>query len=145
MSLIPYDNDDLFDVFNPFSDSFGARKVFPKNPIRIDILDCDSCFKVFADIPAGASKEDVKLEFDKGYLTLNVSVTDKHKCDSKNYCSNCRVVVKERVSSAQFSRRMFIAEGLDRDNIKACFNNSVLKIVIPKLKNQNGTKFINID
>ena len=145
MSLIPYDNDDLFDVFNPFSDSFGARKMFPKNPIRIDILECDSCFKVFADIPSGASKEDIKIEFDKGYLTLNVSISDKHKCDSKDCCSNCRVIVKERVSSAQFSRRMFIAEGLDRDNIKACFNNNVLEIVIPKLKNQNGTKFINID
>ena len=144
MSLIPYDNDDLFDVFNPFSDSIGTRKMFPKNPIRIDILECDSCFKVFADIPSGISKEDVKLEFDKGYLTLNVSMSDKHKC--KDCGPNCRVVVKERLSSAQFSRRMFIAEGLDRDNIKATFNDNVLEIVIPKLKGQDGaSKFINID
>ena len=145
MSLIPYDNDDLFDVFNPFSDSFSPRKVFPKNPIRIDILECDSCFKVFADVPSGVSKENVKLEFDKGYLTLNVSMSDKHKCDSGNCGSDCRFVVKERLSSAQFSRRMFIAEGLDRDNIKASFNNNVLEVVIPKLKNQSGTKFIDIE
>ena len=146
MSLIPFDNDDLFDSFNPFSGDLLSGKLLSRNPIRIDIVEKDSYFKVFADIPAGASKDDIKLEFDNGYLTLNVSVNNECKCDPKdeNCVCNGRFVVRERYS-AQYSRRMYMGDNLDRNGVKASFVNNVLEVTIPKLGDGAKKRFIDID
>lgn len=146
MSLVPFDNDDLFDSFNPFSGDLLSGKLLSRNPIRIDIVEKDSCFKVFADIPAGASKDDIKLEFDNGYLTLNVSVNNECKCDPKdeNCICNGRFVVRERYS-AQYSRRVYMGDDLDRNGVKASFVNNVLEVTIPKLGDGAKKRFIDID
>ena len=144
MSLVPFDNDDLFDSFNPFGD-FLSGKLLSRNPIRIDIVEKDSYFKVFADIPAGASKDDIKLEFDNGYLTLNVSVKNECSCGPKDQNCECsgRFVVKERYS-AECSRRVYMGDNLDRNGIKASFVNNVLEVTIPKLDDGAQKRFIDI-
>ena len=145
MSLMPFDNDDLFDSFNPFSDSVFSNKFFQKNSLRLDIIEKDSCFEVFADIPAGASKDDIKLEFENGYLTLNVSVKSKYDCDPKDEKCKCsgRFVVKERYD-ARYSRRVYLGDNLSRKGIKAVFVNSVLEVTIPKLGGNAEKEYISI-
>ena len=134
MSLIPYD-DDIFS----FPELFGSQKMF-RNSIKVDIVEKKDCFEVFADIPAGASKSDIKSEFDNGYLSLNVSV----KSDACN-CPSCKCVVKERFNG-NYSRRFFVSDKVDRAGIKASYENGVLKFVLPKLPEvQNVSKSINID
>ena len=145
MSLMPFDNDDLFDSFNPFSDSVFSNKFFQKNSLRLDIIEKDSCFKVFADIPAGASKNDIKLEFENGYLTLNVSVKSECDCNPKDEKCKCsgRFVVKERYN-AHYSRRVYLGDNLNREGIKAIFVNNVLEVTVPKLSDSAKKKFIDI-
>ena len=128
MSLIPFD-DDLFS----FPDFFSNQKMLKgfSNSIRVDLIEKDDCFVVLADIPAGVSKSDIKSEFDGGFLSLNVSV--KSDCD----CPSCKYVMKERFNG-QYSRRFFISDKVDRSKIKASYENCVLKIVIPKLPQEQA-------
>ena len=136
MSLIPYDDD----FFGFPSNFFDTPKMF-KNPIKIDVTEEKDCFNVIADIPAGVPKSDIKLEFDKGYLTLNVSVKSE-TCD-KNSC-NCNYLLKERFSG-QYSRRIFISDNLDRSGINASYKDSVLRIKIPKSQQSSASKSITIN
>jgi len=134
MSLIPYDDD----LFSFPSDFFNPQKMF-KNSIKIDLCEDDKCFRMVADCPAGTKKSAIKLEFDKGYLTLNASV----KSDSCNDKS-CNYILKERFSG-QYSRRIFIADNLDRNGIKATYEDCVLRVTIPKLAEGKVSKSINIE
>lgn len=134
MSLIPYDDD----FFGFPSNFFDTQKMF-KNPIKIDVVEKKDCFDVIADIPAGVPKSGLKLEFDKGYLTLNVSVKSD-SCDKKS----CNYLLKERFSG-QYSRRIFISDNLDRSAIKANYNDSVLRVCIPKLQQNSTSKSIAIN
>ena len=138
MSLIPYD-DDLFS-FPSFPDVFSSQKMF-SNPIKIDVVEHKDSYMVVADLPAGVAKSDVKLEFENGYLTLNAEVNSSSTCD----CKSCRCVMKERFSG-HYSRRIFVADNLDRSKITASYNDCVLKVVIPKLAQANSeSKFIDIN
>ena len=134
MSLIPYDDD----LFSFPSDFFNPQKMF-KNSMKIDLCEDDKCFKLVADIPAGVPKSAIKLEFDKGYLTLNASV----KSDSCNDKS-CNYILRERFSG-QYSRRIFIADNLDRNGIKATYEDCVLRVTIPKLAEGKVSKSISIE
>ena len=134
MSLIPYDDD----LFSFPSDFFNPQKMF-KNSIKIDLCEDDKCFKMVADCPAGTKKSDIKLEFDKGYLTLSASVKSDSCCDK-----SCNYILKERFSG-QYSRRIFIADNLDRNGIKATYEDCVLRVTIPKLAEGKVSKSINIE
>lgn len=134
MSLIPYDDD----LFSFPSDFFNPQKMF-KNSIKINLCEDNKCFKMVADCPAGTKKSDIKLEFDKGYLTLSASVKSDSCCDK-----SCNYVLKERFSG-QYSRRIFIADNLDRNGIKATYEDCVLRVTIPKLAEGKVSKSINIE
>lgn len=146
MPLVPFDNDDLLGSFEPFSGDILPGRFVSKNPMAIDIVEKDSCFEVFANIPAGADKRDIKLEFDNGYLTLNVSVNNECKCDPKDENCSCngRFVVRERYS-AQYSRRVYVGDNLDRSGTKASLVKHVLNVTIPKLGDGAKKRFIDID
>ena len=134
MSLIPYDDD----LFSFPSDFFNPQKMF-KNSMKIDLCEDDKCFKMVANCPPGTKKSDVKLDFDRGYLTLNVSVRSDSCSDE-----SCNYILKERFSG-QYSRRIFIADDLDRDGIKASYKDCVLRVTIPKLAEGKVSKSINIE
>ena len=144
MSLVPYDDD----LFSFPSDFFNPQKMF-KNSIKIDLCEDDKCFRMVADCPAGTKKSAIKLEFDKGYLTLNASVksdscNDK-SCNDKSFNDkSCNYILKERFSG-QYSRRIFIADNLDRNGIKATYEDCVLRVTIPKLAEGKVSKSINIE
>ena len=134
----------LFDRFpsHPFSmmnHPMWAGSAFPKmadiTP-SVDIFEEDDTIVVKADIP-GISKKDLNVSIDENILTLSGEKKQEEKVNKKNYH---RV---ER-SYGSFSRSFQLPGNIDRDKVKASFEDGVLKIRIPKT-GENTRKEININ
>lgn len=129
MSLIPR-NFFLDDIFNDFLTSRDT------NPLKCDIYEQDGAYHIEMDAH-GFKKEDINIECDKGYLTISISHSEEKNDEGKTY------IRKERYSK-EYHRSFYVGE-LDSDNIKASFDNGVLKISIPKKEEIETRKVINID
>ncbi len=128
MTLKLYGRDPLKmfeDVYNerlsPFFSSMGSM-IAPT--FKVDISEDEKAFYLSADIP-GVKKEDVRVTMDDDVLCINAERTQEEEEKKKDFH---RV---ER-SWGSLSRSFSIGENVDRDNIKASYDNGVLKIVVPK-------------
>ncbi len=127
MNLIPRRLylDDLFDDF----------LISGTNNLKCDIYERDNTYFVEADIP-GFKKEDIKIEAEDGYLTINISKEDSKDEEDKNY------IRRERYASSY--KRQFYLGNIDEDNIKAEFKEGTLKITVPKKESLPNIKKIEI-
>ncbi|KAI8355621.1 HSP20-like chaperone [Choanephora cucurbitarum] len=149
-------------VFNDASQSG-----FGRHPAT-DIVEKDECYELHAEVP-GYDKKDIKIEIpDRRTLVLSGSMKKEHhqepkkaedkptsdnqeeqavqKKDTNNQVaqySSPQWWVNERVSGS-FSRTFSFPTPIHADQIKASYENGVLKVIIPKTT-ENQSKFINID
>jgi HSP20 family protein len=79
-------------------------------------------FKIDLDLP-GADPGSIELTVEKDVLTMRATRTWLRAKDDQ-------VQVAERVHG-EFTRQLFLGEGLDRDNIAAMYHDGVLTITIP--------------
>ncbi len=128
MTLKLYGRDPLKmfeDVFNerltPFFSTMGSM-ITPT--FKVDISEDEQAFFLSADIP-GVRKEDVKVTMDEDVLCISAERSQEEDEKNKNYH---RV---ER-SWGSLSRSFTIGFNVDSENIKASYDNGVLKIVVPK-------------
>ncbi|MBZ4683290.1 MAG: hypothetical protein PWP46_661 [Fusobacteriaceae bacterium] len=123
--------DSIFDSFNSF---FDTPSLFNDNfqKFSTDISETDNAYIISADLP-GVKKEDVKLELHDGYL--KISAERKEEKEEKNK----KFYRKERIYG-NFVRNIPLPEYLDIDKnlIKAKFDNGVLNITIPKKLIENA-------
>ncbi len=119
--------DDFFDVpgFKGFGD-FGGFAKAPRNIMHTDVKERDNGYEICMNLP-GFKKEDVQAELKDGYLTVNaVSNTSNDTKDEdgkyirrERYCGSC-------------SRSFYVGDQVTQEDIKAKFEDGVLKIDIPK-------------
>ena len=79
----------------------------------------------------GFNKEDLKAELKEGYLTISAS-TNK---DDGEKDENGRYIRRERYVGS-CSRSFYVGEDIKQDDIKAKFENGILKISVPKKEAQ---------
>ena len=91
-----------------------------------DVKDTDQGYEVTMNMP-GVKKEDVKAELKDGYLTIS-AVSNKQN-DEKN--SEGKYIRRERYSGS-CSRSFYVGEGVKQEDIKAKFEDGILKLEIPK-------------
>ena len=91
-----------------------------------DVKDTDHGYEVTMIMP-GVKKEDVKAELKDGYLT--VSAVSNKQTDEKN--SEGKYIRRERYSGS-CSRSFYVGEGVKQEDIKAKFEDGILKLEIPK-------------
>lgn len=115
------DSKNGFDIM--FKDFFGDEMSM-KN-LRVDIREKENEYILEADFP-GMKKEDINIDYSKGYLTISgEKKTEKEETEKKeNY------IRKER--SYEKTSRSFYVGDINKDEIKAKFENGVLEITIPK-------------
>lgn len=118
-----------------FDDMFDEMK--EENKMRCDIYEKDNIYNVEVDIP-GISKENIKIEFDKGTLTITAESKKEEVDNSKKYLH------RERKIYGKVQRSFYLGD-IDEENIKASFNDGILKIEVPKKLEENTKKFIDID
>lgn len=117
---------------NLFDDwmSFPFRNFNTNSLMKTDIRETDGSFELDIDMP-GFNKEDLKAELKEGYLTISAS-TNK---DNGEKDENGRYIRRERYVGS-CSRSFYVGEDIKQDDIKAKFENGILKISVPKKEAQ---------
>lgn len=120
--------DDLFD------DDFAMLK--SQNSMKCDIYEKDGRVFIELDTP-GFKKENIKIDIDDGYLTIEGETNTENDDSSKNY------IRKERFSSS-FKRQFYVGK-VEENDINAKFNDGVLLVSYPKIDVKETKKFIEIN
>lgn len=94
------------------------------SPIKIDVKEDSQKFTLHADVP-GVEKENIKVKFNDGHLTLDVEVVQEQKNENE------RLIRMER-HSAHKSRTIFFGDNINSEGIKAQYKNGVLTLELPK-------------
>ena len=125
--------DDLMDfrfpTFRDFDFEDVDRKLYGKHAARLmktDVHEHDDLYEIDIDLP-GFKKEDITLTLEKGNLT--VAATKGLDKDEKN--KKGRVIRQERYSGSM-QRSFFVGNNVTEDEIKAKFEDGVLKLTVPK-------------
>lgn len=125
--------ENLFDDFMNFSfddDFFGKHNPLygkhEKNIMKTDVKETDDSYELDMDLP-GFKKEDINATLNNGYLTISAGKSlDKDKTDkSGNY------IRKERYEG-QCSRSFYVGNSVKEEDIKAKFEDGILKLSVPK-------------
>lgn len=117
---------DLFDDF--FNDSFFSTPVSRTQTslMRTDIKDDGTNYELSIELP-GFKKEDICAELKDGYLTISAAHSENK--DEKN--SEGKLIRQERYSGS-CKRSFYVGDALKQEDIKAGFENGILKLNFPK-------------
>ncbi len=105
-----------------FDDLFEAPLVKAVDIMKSDIYEHNNHYVIEIDIP-GFKKEDISIDYDKGYLTITAKKEEKID-EHKNY------IRKERFYG-QYKRSFYIGD-VDESKIDAKFEDGILKVIFPK-------------
>ena len=121
--------------FDNFLDDIDSKK-FDKM-MKCDLYEEDNLYHVLVEVP-GFKKEDIKIEFENGYLKV-IAENSQEENEDKKYLR------KERTSMTRCERSFYFGE-LNEDLIKTEFKDGILNISVPKDKSEEVVKkIINID
>ncbi len=104
--------------------------------MRSDIYEKDGSYHFEAELP-GFDKSEIKVDFNNGNLSISAEKEEINESDDKKYLR------KERIYN-KMNRRFYFGEKIDQNNIKAEFNNGILKVVLPKIEEEETTTAIEI-
>ena len=117
----------MTDPFDAFMDAASAPiQKMPPALMRTDIKETDGGYELTIDLP-GFKKEDVTAELKDGSLTI----TAQTNTETENKDEKGTFVRKERFSG-KCSRTFYVGDDIDEDDIKAKFEDGILKVDIPK-------------
>ena len=126
-------DDDFFDDWMrwPVSRSLAdtEKQLYGKHAphvMKTDIHEHEDHYDVDIDLP-GFKKDEIELSLEKGYLTISASKgVDKDDTDKKG-----RVIRQERYAGAM-QRSFYVGSAVTEEEIKARFEDGVLKLNVPK-------------
>ena len=96
------------------------------NMMQTDIKDDGNNYILEMALP-GYNKEDIKAELKEGYLTISAEhISDKEESDKDK-----KYIRKERYTG-RCARTFYVGNQLDKEDIKAKFENGVLILCLPK-------------
>lgn len=93
-------------------------------------------YHVDVDLP-GVKKEDIKVDINKGILTISGERKIKDEIKKEDY-------YKVETYFGKFSRSFTLPDNADIENIEASSDAGVLEVIIPKLKDDNTKKTITV-
>lgn len=117
--------DDFFNdmVFEPFR--YG-QKGKTSVGMNADVQEFENGYQVDLELP-GFKKEDIQAELKDGYLTITASHTESNEEKNKKG----EFIRRERYTG-ECSRSFYVGESITQEDIKASFENGILKLDIPK-------------
>ena len=94
--------------------------------MKTDVRETDDSYEVDIDLP-GFKKDEIQAQLKDGYLTVSAAKgLDKDEKDKKgNY------IRQERYAGAM-SRSFYVCDGVTQEEIKAKYEDGILKLSIPK-------------
>ena len=124
--------ENLFDdFFNDFDEDFFGKKnplygKHSRNVMKTDVREMEGTYELDVDLP-GFKKEDVELSFDNGYLTISAK-----KSLNKDEKNKEGPYIRQERYAGSMSRSFYVGESVTQSDIKAKFEDGVLRISIPK-------------
>ena len=102
-----------------------------KNVMNTDIRETDDAYKMEIDLP-GFKKEDVTVQLDNGYLLISAEKgLDKNEAENEDEAKKGKYIRQERYSGS-CQRSFYVGDALTQEDIKARFEDGVLKLTVPK-------------
>ena len=126
-------NDDFFEDFMGFGfpgsrDADHAGRKHVTGLMKTDVHDNNGNYELDIDLP-GFKKDEITLTLDNGYLVVGAakSVNEDEK-DSRG-----KLLRQERFSGAM-QRSFYVGEAIQETDVKAKFEDGVLRLTFPKEK-----------
>ena len=119
-------DDDWMDF--PFDRDFWGRtnNKTTKNLMKTDIREHDAGYELDIDLP-GFKKDEIKVELENGYLTISATKsTDNDEQNKKG-----KYIRRERYAGTM-QRSFYVGDYVTQEDIKAKFENGILRLSIPK-------------
>ncbi len=118
------------DLFDNFMDGFPFGNYRSDSGfaslMKTDIRDTEQGYELDIEMP-GFKKEDIKAELKDGYLTIQAQTNqDRDEKDDRG-----RYIRRERYSGS-CQRRFYVGKEITQEDIKARFDNGILKLSVPK-------------
>ena len=127
--------ENLFD--DSLSDFFDFGRMMPqvsselygkhaRNLMKTDVRELDGSYELDVDLP-GFKKDEVSIDLKDGYLTISAAKgLDKDAEDKKG-----KYIRQERYAGS-CSRSFYVGEDVEPQDVKAKYENGVLKLFVPK-------------
>jgi HSP20 family molecular chaperone IbpA len=119
--------ENLLDDWMDFGDV--EKKLYGRhaaNVMKTDVHEHDEGYELDIDLP-GFKKDEIKLTLENGYLTVSAAKSlDKDKKNIKG-----RIIRQERYAGSM-QRSFYVGEEVAETDVKAKFEDGVLKLSIPK-------------
>ena len=119
-------DDDWMDF--PFDRDFWGRtnNKTTKNLMKTDIREHDAGYELDIDLP-GFKKDEIKAELENGYLTISATKgVNNDEQDKKG-----KYIRRERYAGTM-QRSFYVGDYVTQEDIKAKFENGILRLSIPK-------------
>ncbi len=120
-------------LFDNFMEGFGFpdidKVLYGKNTsnlMKTDVQETDTDYVVDIDLP-GFKKEDIQMQLDNGYLTVNAAKNLQR--DEKN--ENGNYVRRERYAGSM-SRSFYVGDHVKEEDIHPRYENGILTFHIPR-------------
>ena len=127
--------ENLMDVFDDFDRDFfrgfrtPERMLYGKNAphmIKSVVRETESGYELDMDLP-GFKKDEIKLELNNGTLTVSTQKSVEKKDEGKDG----KVLRQERYAGSM-SRSFYVGDHVTEEDVKARFEDGVLRLSIPK-------------
>ena len=123
--------EDLFDDFWGFPTHELAnidKHIYGKNANRLmktDVHETENDYEIEMDLP-GFKKDQINVKLEDGYMTISASKAHDEKKEKHG-----KVIRQERYSGSM-QRSFYVGEQVKTEDVKARFEDGVLKLCIPK-------------
>lgn len=108
--------------------------------MKADVTEKDDAYEIAMDLP-GYKKDDVSISLDDGIMTVKA----ERKSENEKKDENGKVVYKERFEGSA-SRSFFVGKTVTEEDVKAKYEDGVLKIDVPKKEpKEQERKLISIE
>ena len=136
---------------NLFDDFFGLerpaahyQRMNASDIMKTDVKELKDGYELDISLP-GYKKEDIQAELKDGYLTINAQTSRSN--DEKDNQTG-RYIRRERYYGS-CSRSFYVGEDVKQEDVKARFEDGVLKLAVPKKEPKKpeieDKKFISIE
>ena len=146
-------DDDFNSLFNIFDEPFFHNTLLPLSAtksFKVDVKDLGSAYELTAELP-GIKKENISLNYDKGYLAIKTVVDKK---DEKPAEAQGEEKATDKKQPEKYLRReryygemqrSFYIDNIDEANIKAAYKDGILTVTLPKVTEEQTAKTITVD
>lgn len=127
MRIVKYNNNNVFpSLINEFfNDDFGMNFINRSHSVpSVNSLENNDSFEIDLAVP-GMKKEDFSIELNDKILVIS--------SESSNNIENDNMRLNE-FNFSSFQRSFRVPDSVDQDKIKANYKNGILKIKLPKRK-----------